>query len=84
MKSRTSHFLKKLVVRLPIIISTGMANLEEIKLALDVLLNKGATLEQVTIAMHNFVSTPSISENLRAIDQLQIRSDVKLGFQIIP
>jgi len=64
-----------------IIMSTGMANLEEIDMALEVLLSKGVTKEQITL-LHCTTEYPAPFKNLnlRAMETIRETFDVDVGY----
>jgi len=65
----------------PVIMSTGMANMQEIKAALDVLTENGLTREQVTVLHCNTgYPTPMGDVNLKAMLTIQNEVCVKVGY----
>lgn len=65
----------------PIIISTGMANLEEIKAALDVLIKNGVTKGEITVLHCNTeYPTPMEDVNLKAMNSIGDLLGVKIGY----
>lgn len=65
----------------PIIISTGMSNLEEIEKALEVLISAGANKEQITVLHCNTdYPTPMQDVNLRAMNAIKEEFNVKVGY----
>lgn len=65
----------------PIIISTGMAFLEEITAALDVLIENGVTKEEITVLHCNTeYPTPMEDVNLKAMFSIQNELGVKIGY----
>jgi N,N'-diacetyllegionaminate synthase len=65
----------------PVIISTGMANLEEIKAALDVLIENGLPIEEITVLHCNTeYPTPMEDVNLKAMLSIQYELGVKIGY----
>lgn len=75
-------YLKKVAnLNLPVVMSTGMANLEEIKQALDVLLNEGIIKENITILHCNTeYPTPMEDVNLLAMKTIEKELGVKVGY----
>lgn len=65
----------------PIIISTGMANLDEIKAALEVLTNNGVVKESITI-LHCNTEYPTPMEDVNLIAMISIGDllEVKIGY----
>lgn len=75
-------YLKQIAsFRKPIIISTGMANLDEIDAALAVLVSNGASLEDITM-LHCTTEYPAPFHevNLCAMKTLRERFNVKIGY----
>lgn len=67
--------------KLPVIISTGMATMEEIAAALDVLLSSGSRKENLTILQCNTNYPASFEDcNLRAISFMKKAFDLNTGF----
>lgn len=65
----------------PVILSTGMANMQEISDALDVLLEGGITKENITVLHCNTeYPTPMEDVNLSAMLHIQREFDVKIGY----
>jgi N-acetylneuraminate synthase len=65
----------------PVIMSTGMANMQEIKAALDVLTENGLSREQVTILHCNTeYPTPMGDVNLKAMLTIQNKFGVRIGY----
>jgi N,N'-diacetyllegionaminate synthase len=65
----------------PIILSTGMANMDEIKASIDVLIAQGLTKEMITVLHCNTeYPTPMESVNLLAMNAIQKEFDVKVGY----
>ncbi len=65
----------------PVILSTGMAIKDEIKNALDVLLNEGLSIEQITVLHCNTqYPTPLKDVNLRAMLDIKNTFGVKVGY----
>jgi N,N'-diacetyllegionaminate synthase len=65
----------------PVILSTGMADMAEVKAALKVLLDHGITKDNVTV-LHCTTQYPTPYEavNLKAMQQLQAELGVKVGY----
>ena len=65
----------------PIVMSTGMANMEEIKAALNILIQQGLDKEQITI-LHCNTSYPTPMEdvNLKAMQTIQRELEVRVGY----
>ncbi|MDP4679784.1 MAG: N-acetylneuraminate synthase family protein, partial [Cyclobacteriaceae bacterium] len=65
----------------PVIISTGMAYLEEVRAAIDVLLSNGILKDNITV-LHCTTEypTPMIDVNLKAMVALKEEFDVKIGY----
>lgn len=65
----------------PVILSTGMGNLEEIEAAIDVLIKFGMQREQITILHCNTeYPTPFEDVNLRAMLTIKEEFGVKVGY----
>ena len=65
----------------PVILSTGMANIEEIKAALKVLIENGVPKNEITVLHCNTeYPTPMEDVNLRAMITLQNKLGVKIGY----
>ncbi len=65
----------------PIIISTGMANLKEIKAALEVLIKNGVTKDIITVLHCNTeYPTPMEDVNLKAMSSIGNLLEVKIGY----
>ena len=65
----------------PIIMSTGMSTLEEVKKALKILINSGARKEDIIILHCNTeYPTPIIDVNLRAMLTIKEKLGVKVGY----
>jgi N,N'-diacetyllegionaminate synthase len=65
----------------PIIMSTGMATLNEIEAALDVLINNGASREKITILHCNSeYPTPMSDVNLKAMTSISENFSVDVGY----
>lgn len=72
------HISKK---KKPIIISTGMANLEEVRAAIDVLQNNGIQKTSITILHCNTeYPTPMLDVNLKAMLTLKEEFEVNIGY----
>lgn len=64
-----------------IIMSTGMANLQEIEVALNVILNTGKDKENITILHCNTeYPTPMHDVNLKAMNTIREKFDIKVGY----
>lgn len=67
--------------RKPAIISTGMANMTEIKEALNVLIEHGIPIEQITVLHCNTeYPTPMVDVNLKAMLHIQSELGVNIGY----
>jgi len=65
----------------PIIFSTGMANLKEIKAALEVLIENGVTKEEISVLHCNTEYPTSMEDvNLKAMLSIQNELGVKIGY----
>jgi N,N'-diacetyllegionaminate synthase len=65
----------------PVILSTGMANMEEIKAALDVLCKNGISKNEITVLHCNTeYPTPMEDVNLKAMLTIQNELGVKIGY----
>ncbi len=75
-------YLKKVAVLFPeIIMSTGMADIEEIREALNVLLQNGAQREKITILHCNTeYPTPMKDVNLKAMLHIQKEFNIAVGY----
>ena len=72
------HIAKK---KKPIIISTGMANLEEVRAAIEVLQNNGIQKRSITILHCNTeYPTPMLDVNLKAMLALKEEFEVNIGY----
>jgi N,N'-diacetyllegionaminate synthase len=72
------HIAKK---KKPIIISTGMANLEEVRAAIEVLQNNGTLKSSITILHCNTeYPTPMLDVNLKAMLSLKQEFEVNIGY----
>ena len=77
-KPLLEHISKK---NKPIIISTGMANLEEVRSAIEVLKKNGVQKKSITILHCNTeYPTPMMDVNLNAMLALKEEFDVKIGY----
>lgn len=64
-----------------IILSTGMSTLEEVKAALEVIMNQGISKAQITVLHCNTeYPTPMEDVNLLAMNQMAVELDVKVGY----
>ena len=67
--------------RLPIILSTGMANLHEIKKSISVLISYGSSKEQITVVHCNTeYPTPMIDVNIKAMLEIKEKIGVSIGY----
>lgn len=75
-------FLKKIAsFHQPVILSTGMCNMEDIETCLKVLIDNGLTKEQITILHCNTeYPTPFEDVNLRAMQTIKERFGTKVGY----
>lgn len=75
-------YLRKIAsFKKPVIMSTGMANIQEIKDALDVLLTEGLAIEEITIVHCNTdYPTPMEDVNLNAMNTIKKVLGVKVGY----
>ena len=75
-------YLKKIAsYQEPVILSTGMCNLEDIKASLDVLLKEGCKKEDITILHCNTeYPTPYSDVNLRAMLEIEKKFGTKVGY----
>ena len=75
-------YLKKIGrTKKPIILSTGMANIDEVAQALQVLLKAGTKKEEITVLHCNSAyPTPFEDVNLKAMLSMQKKFDVKVGY----
>ena len=65
----------------PIILSTGMADLDEIKVALEVILAEGITKDMITVLHCNTeYPSPMADVNLLAMNTIQRQLNVKVGY----
>jgi N,N'-diacetyllegionaminate synthase len=64
-----------------IILSTGMSNIDEVKNALDILINSGTKKENITV-LHANTEYPTLMEdvNLRAMKTIGKELDIKFGY----
>ena len=68
-------------IRKPVILSTGMANLQEIKEALNILTSEGLSKDQITVLHCNTeYPTPMEDVNLKAMLTIQKELGVKVGY----
>lgn len=75
------YLVKIAKLGLPIIISTGMANIQEVKEAIAVLTENGITRENITVLHCNTeYPTPMEDVNLRAMFHLQKELGVAIGY----
>ena len=75
-------YLKKIAEKkLPVIMSTGMATMEEIKAAIDVLTTNGLKLEDITV-LHANTEYPTPFEDVNLMAMLTIKKEfgVKVGY----
>jgi N,N'-diacetyllegionaminate synthase len=64
-----------------IILSTGMSNMDEVKSALDILINSGTTKNNITVLHANTeYPTPMKDVNLRAMISIGEEFDIKFGY----
>lgn len=75
-------YLKKIAgFHEPVILSTGMSTLEEIKSAMEVLLNNGLQKEQITVLHCNTeYPTPMSDVNLSAMNEMRQQLGVTIGY----
>jgi N,N'-diacetyllegionaminate synthase len=75
-------YLKKIAsYQEPVILSTGMCNLEDIEASLDVLLKEGCKKQDVTILHCNTeYPTPYSDVNLRAMQEIEKKFGTKVGY----
>ena len=75
-------YLKKIAqLGEPVIISTGMSEMDEIEKAIEVLCSNGLTKDQITLLHCNTeYPTPMQDVNLRAMEQMRERFGVKVGY----
>lgn len=77
-KPYLEHIAKK---RKPIIISTGMADMDDIKAAIEVLINQNITKDMITVLHCNTeYPTPMADVNLLAMNTIKSQFDVKIGY----
>jgi len=77
-KPYLKHIAQK---RKPVILSTGMANMDEIKAAVDVLLKNGVEKNEITVLHCNTeYPTPMEDVNLKAMITIQNTLGVKVGY----
>ncbi len=75
-------YLRKLCsLKKPVILSTGMANLEEVKLALDIIKSEGINNDEITL-LHCSTEYPANIKNvnLRAMETLKNRFNLDIGY----
>ena len=72
------NFVAKL--SLPVILSTGMSNLSEVKLAIKFLLNKNSKLDITILHCTSIYPAPHKTLNLLAIDTLLKEFNIKVGY----
>lgn len=75
-------YLKKIAGKgLPVVMSTGMANLTEIEQAINVLLENGLTKKEITVLHCNTeYPTPMADVNLRAMQTIKDAFNVSVGY----
>lgn len=75
-------YLKKIAEKgLPVVMSTGMANLSEIEQAMDVMVDNGLSRDQITILHCNTeYPTPMADVNLKAMQTIKDAFKVKVGY----
>ena len=75
-------YLKKIAqLGEPVIMSTGMSEMDEIENAIEVLCSNGLTKDQITLLHCNTeYPTPMQDVNLRAMEQMRERFGVKVGY----
>ena len=75
-------YLRKIASKgIPVIMSTGMCELDEIAAAIDVLRGGGLSLDDITLLHCNTqYPTPFADVNLRAMNELASRFGVKVGY----
>lgn len=75
-------YLRKIsAFKKPVLLSTGMASLQEIKAALEILLSEGANKKDITILHCNTeYPTPMHDVNLKAMNAIAEALDVKIGY----
>lgn len=75
-------YIKKIATKgLPVVMSTGMANLSEIEQALDTLLENGLNRKDITVLHCNTeYPTPMEDVNLRAMQTIKDACKVKVGY----
>jgi N,N'-diacetyllegionaminate synthase len=77
-KPYLEHIAKK---RKPIIISTGMADMDDIKAAIEVLITQNITKDMITVLHCNTeYPTPMADVNLLAMNTIKSQFDVKIGY----
>lgn len=75
-------YLKKIAqLRKPVVMSTGMSEMDEIESAINVLCSNGLTKDQITLLHCNTeYPTPMQDVNLRAMEQMRERFGVAVGY----
>lgn len=75
-------YLRKIAAgNIPVIISTGMATIPEIRAALDILVSGSLTLDDITVLHCNTeYPTPMRDVNLRAMQTMAVELGVKVGY----
>jgi N,N'-diacetyllegionaminate synthase len=75
-------YLKKIAqLRKPVVMSTGMSEMDEIESAINVLCSNGLTKNQITLLHCNTeYPTPMQDVNLRAMEQMRERFGVAVGY----
>ena len=75
-------YLKKIAqLRKPVVMSTGMSEMDEIESAINVLCSNGLTKDQITLLHCNTeYPTPMQDVNLRAMEQMHERFGVAVGY----
>ena len=75
-------YLKKIAsFHEPVILSTGMCELSDIKAAIDVLMNEGLKKSQITVLHCNTeYPTPYQDVNLKAMHEIKEKFDVEVGY----
>lgn len=76
------HYLKRLAEKgKPVVLSTGMANMQEVKKAIDVILKYGLTKKDITV-LHCSTEYPTPMEdvNLKAMNTIGDKLGVQVGY----
>ncbi len=75
-------YLRKIAsFKKPVVLSTGMANMKEVEVALNVLLSEGLEKKYITILHCNTeYPTPPEDVNLRAMNSMGIKLGVEIGY----